>query len=198
MSTITLYDLNDYVDGQLSPFTIDLDDCSTPDDYLAKVCQGLWDIAIGGDVLSSRCTCCGHIYVGSVVFECDICSSIEIELKNTGAEWIIADYDNIPAQFVGTYALDSDYFEYKKALEASGMTPEAFEAGLLCEIDLYEIASMYHGKHSSDADFARECAEGMGDLPDVWPYSCIDWDYAARELMNDYVAENGHYFSLCY
>lgn len=37
-------------------------------------------------------------------------------------------------------------------------------------------------------EYAQELAEdcGMLDKEDKWPYTCIDWDHAARELRYDY------------
>ena len=43
--------------------------------------------------------------------------------------------------------------------------------------------------------YARELAEdcGLTDRPSGWPYYCIDWEYAARELKNDYSSTDvGH------
>ena len=43
--------------------------------------------------------------------------------------------------------------------------------------------------------YARELAEdcGLTDKPSGWPYYCIDWEYAARELKNDYSSTDvGH------
>jgi antirestriction protein len=130
--------------------------------------------------------------------ECNSCGSNEIETKMTGEEWIIADYEGIPARYVGTYDLDSDYFEYKKALEESGMTADAFNAGISCGLNPNEIVDAYQGEYSNDEDFAIHCADGMGvfDEAAAWPYSCIDWERAAREIMDDFTVENGHYFSL--
>lgn len=38
--------------------------------------------------------------------------------------------------------------------------------------------------------YARELAEdcGLTDKPSGWPFYCIDWEYAARELKHDYSA----------
>ena len=54
----------------------------------------------------------------------------------------------------------------------------------------------YSGQFSSDEDFARDMAEQLGSInKDVaWPYTCIDWEWAARELMYDYAEEDGYYF----
>jgi hypothetical protein len=39
-------------------------------------------------------------------------------------------------------------------------------------------------------DHAREMAEDMGAVKDdaSWPYTCIDWEQAARELQQDYTS----------
>jgi antirestriction protein len=59
-----------------------------------------------------------------------------------------------------------------------------------------ECQDAYSGKYDSDEDFAQDMAEQCGMLQDrvSWPYTCIDWEWAARELMYDYIEENGHYF----
>jgi hypothetical protein len=35
-------------------------------------------------------------------------------------------------------------------------------------------------------DYARELAEEVQGIPSGWPYTCIDWEKAARELAQDY------------
>jgi antirestriction protein len=69
-------------------------------------------------------------------------------------------------------------------------------AGLNCSIDLDLIADSYQGEYNSDEDFAEQYANGLGLLDKglQWPYNCIDWTQAARELMYDYVEDNGYYF----
>jgi antirestriction protein len=59
-----------------------------------------------------------------------------------------------------------------------------------------EAEETYCGEFSSDEDFARDMAEQLGDIKkDVsWPYTCIDWEYASKELMYDYSESNGYYF----
>ncbi len=62
--------------------------------------------------------------------------------------------------------------------------------------DLQNFEESYQGEFGSDEDFARDMAENLGEVPTAtqWPHHCIDWEYAARELMMDYSVENGHYF----
>lgn len=59
-----------------------------------------------------------------------------------------------------------------------------------------DMDEAYQGQYDSDEQFAKETAENLGEWPDneKWPHYCIDWEYAARELMHDYSEHNGYYF----
>ena len=54
----------------------------------------------------------------------------------------------------------------------------------------------YQGWWDTPEEFAQQLAEDIGNLtPDPgWPYSCIDWTQAARELMQNYWESDGYYF----
>jgi len=81
------------------------------------------------------------------------------------------------------------------ALDRSGIDADAFQAGYSLSIPLDSIADAYYGQYRNDSDFAYEYADQLGLIPDnVWPRNCIDWHQAARELMCDFIEENGHYF----
>jgi len=73
---------------------------------------------------------------------------------------------------------------------------EIIVAALECGINPSDIDEAYYGHYRSDEDFAQEMADQIGAISkDVsWPYTCIDWEYAAKELMYDYSESNGHYF----
>jgi len=63
--------------------------------------------------------------------------------------------------------------------------------------DLDDLEEAYSGKFDSDRDFAMDMADNIGSVDfknQPWPQYCIDWDYAARELMYDYFEIDGHYF----
>lgn len=61
-----------------------------------------------------------------------------------------------------------------------------------------DIEESYSGSYNSDEEFARDMAEQCGyEIPNTWPHRCIDWEYAARELMFDYAEQNGYYFRCC-
>ena len=59
-----------------------------------------------------------------------------------------------------------------------------------------EIDEAYNGSYKDDEDFAQDMADQLGAMnsSDQWPYTCIDWTYAAQELMYDYSEDGGHYF----
>ncbi len=61
---------------------------------------------------------------------------------------------------------------------------------------LDDFEEAYAGEYDTPEDFARDMADNLGaiDRNVSWPYTCIDWEHAARELMYDYTEENGHYF----
>jgi antirestriction protein len=73
---------------------------------------------------------------------------------------------------------------------------DVVDAALELGISVDSIKEAYSGEFSNDVDFAQNMAEEIGALKknETWPYTCIDWEYAARELMYDYSEQNGHYF----
>lgn len=55
----------------------------------------------------------------------------------------------------------------------------------------------YVGQYDSDKEFAQQFAEDIGAIDNIgtqWPTYCIDWEYAARDLMMDCWEEDGFYF----
>jgi len=93
-------------------------------------------------------------------------------------------------------------YEALEALEASHLDIEIVAAycenmGEAINADTISKAEeAYQGQYDSDEEFAQEFAEELGcmDKKASWPYTCIDWEWAARELMHDYFESNGHYF----
>ena len=98
------------------------------------------------------------------------------------------------------------YTEAKKAIKASDKDTvkevleeygeEVLKAGIYLGISPSDIAEAYQGEYDSDVDFAQQLADDLGsvDKNATWPQKCIDWEFAAKELMYDYCEENGHYF----
>ena len=63
--------------------------------------------------------------------------------------------------------------------------------------DLLDFEEAYQGQYEDDEEFAQEMAENTGSVDfknQSWPQYCIDWEYAARDLMTDYSEQNGYYF----
>lgn len=75
---------------------------------------------------------------------------------------------------------------------------EVLEAAYECDIEPDRVEECYVGEFDSDSAFAFDMAEQIGEIPNDnhWPHYCIDWQYAARELMYDYCSSNGHYFRI--
>ncbi len=88
-----------------------------------------------------------------------------------------------------------EVFEYGEAL-AKIDDIDMLNAGIDCDIDLDNIEEAYNGQFKSNEDFAQETAESLGEIPkgNNWPHYCIDWEWAAKELMSDYSESNGYYF----
>lgn len=68
----------------------------------------------------------------------------------------------------------------------------------LADVDISDIEDAYSGEYDSHEEFAEDMAYQLGyEIPNTWPHKFIDWEWAARELMYDYVEHNGHYFRNC-
>ncbi len=87
----------------------------------------------------------------------------------------------------------------REELIKQGNSAEAIDAYIALGIgddDLSNFEEAYSGEFENDEEFAQDMAENIGALAKEpqWPYTCIDWEFAARELMYDYSEENGYYF----
>ena len=104
----------------------------------------------------------------------------------------ITDYDEVPS----SYANEKDVWEFAEAFAECEQKIEVVEAALYCGVSADDIDEAYQGEYKDDQEFAMETADSMGavDKNANWPMNCIDWEYAAKELMYDYSDHNGHYF----
>lgn len=125
--------------------------------------------------------------------------SEEIELSDL--ELMFTDFEGFPDSL---YSESLSSPELDQIIEFSNLDEEErekIEAFISCfggdikqALEKYEDA--YAGQYDSDEDFAQDKAEQTGvDLNQGWPFNCIDWEQAARELMFDYHSDNGYYFS---
>ena len=92
-----------------------------------------------------------------------------------------------------------DAFDNGGAIAAFWGNSPDYNATLEAEEVLEAFYEAYCGQWDNDVDFAQNMAEEGGKIAhemenQVWPFTCIDWEYAARELMYDYWESNGYYF----
>lgn len=96
--------------------------------------------------------------------------------------------------------MKQETIEAKKALIKKGNDEKAINAYIALgtgDEDLSDFEESYCGTFRSDEEFAQEQATNIGPVDfknTQWPAYCIDWEYAARELMMDYSEQDGHYF----
>lgn len=168
MANITLYELSNYNSGRLLPHTFDLDDTPTYQDWLAAVSGWL--------------------------------RQLTRELGGLCEEWIVADVEGVPRQYVGEYSIDEAYWRYRESVNSSCLHESVFQAAAELDIPPDMVEELYQGEYDNDEDFAYSLAEDIGLLQDdvQWPYTCIDWEHAARDLMYDYGESAGHYFRTSY
>lgn len=67
---------------------------------------------------------------------------------------------------------------------------------IMSEPDLSNFEESYIGSYDTPEEFAQEQADTIGAMNNngQWPFYCIDWEYAARELMHDHSEHEKHYF----
>lgn len=96
----------------------------------------------------------------------------------------------------------NEFYEVLDAVEDSYLDIEAIEAyannfcGEWSAKVVEDASDAYIGEYDNDEDFAQEYAESTGAINQNknWPHYCIDWKWAARELMYDIFESNGYYF----
>ena len=120
----------------------------------------------------------------------------EIHADEEDPEFMFQDFEGFPKDYYGESGLDAEIWEW---LELDDDDRELWAAAQACfgEISFKNAQDAFQGQYDSDEEFAQEMADdcGMLDRDLSWPYTCIDWEWAARELMYDYSSHDGHYFS---
>ena len=117
-------------------------------------------------------------------------------------ELMITDFEGFPKAFYSESSMDfAKLYDYLEAVAECTLSEEIVE--LYADYSIYDITEAptkaveaYEGHFENDRAFAYHTAEANGSLRDDlrWPYSCIDWEQAATELMMDYFKVKGHYF----
>jgi len=114
---------------------------------------------------------------------------------------IRTDADNVKVDvFNKTYSGDQ-FLEFAEEVEKSDLNPEiivAYIAGSSWDISdaVASCEEAFSGEFANDVEFAEDMAEQIGAIEKGlnWPYTCIDWERAAKELMYDYFEQDGYYF----
>jgi len=111
-------------------------------------------------------------------------------------EFMFQDFEGFPSEMYSESGGIDEIYTYLDFIESSHLEADVIQAGLALDIPLESIEDAYNGSHNSDEDFAYYMAEACGfEESSTWPHNHIDWDSAARDLMQDYNGHDGHYFS---
>lgn len=165
MAHITFYSLSDYNNAQLIDHTINLDLIDSYDEFMEEISDWLADLTESMD---------------------------DGELRE---EYIVADYEDIPSEYVGEWSLDREYFDFKKVADELGY--EVVKAGVDLGIPLESIEDAYLGEYESMEDYAEEYIDSTGMLSEVPESLRYYFDTAAfaRDLSMDVNEQDGHFFS---
>lgn len=100
------------------------------------------------------------------------------------------------SESIGGYETLENIFDFAEAFAECDQDPEIVASALECGVAGSDIDEAYQGSYRDDEGFAQEMAESLGaiDKDAGWPQNCIDWEFAAKELMYDYCEHGGHYF----
>jgi len=123
---------------------------------------------------------------------------IELSIK-TGElceEWIICDAEDVPREFLGTWSIDSAYFELMEAINDSCYDAGVFYAASVLGIPLDKVEDAYYGEYASDETLAEDYADSTGMLDSI-PENLqlyFDFEMFGRDLAMDFSEHAGHYF----
>ena len=112
--------------------------------------------------------------------------------ENEVTDWFISEADGLADYFVSDGALNDDLWEWND----NGYDESVNIAAVQLQMESDEVDERYRSTFSSDIEFAQEHYFITMDQTDlsIWPFSHIDWESAAEDLMDDYLECDGHYF----
>jgi antirestriction protein len=125
----------------------------------------------------------------------------ELHKDERDPEFMFQDWENDPLNLISECSIDNNIYEIYNELKSSGIDLDLFGSFISHlgvpanskSIDYY--TNSYCGYYDSDSDFAESFAITiLWTSISSWPYNCIDWDHAAKELMRDHFKIDGHYF----
>lgn len=113
-------------------------------------------------------------------------------------EIMITDFEGFPRALYCECGNLEQVMAYLSMVEESSYDSEVYESylamhdmpGTIAELE-EQVESAYMGEFTSKIDFAHFVFEDH-EIPEGLPYSCIDWNWVARDL--DFTSHNGHYF----
>ncbi len=111
----------------------------------------------------------------------------------------VESYDGVPKRLMAADGPSRAAWDYIEAMasDRNDYAPEVYWAAAALGISADDVEEAYQGQFHSDEEFAQTLADDLGLIQNdlSWPYNCISWPDAARELLSsDYCTENGHYF----
>lgn len=111
----------------------------------------------------------------------------ELHQDESDPELMFQDWEDIPEGRVSESHLDEGVWDWLELDEDDReMLAAWFELGRGDDIE--EAREAFQGVWDTERDFAENLADDIGAINDnaSWPYTCIDWERATRELMYDY------------
>ena len=111
-------------------------------------------------------------------------------------EFMFMDTEGPTLGMVEESSIDPELFSYVNVLDTGDMLMfDAYLRNVGCG-SFRDAQEAFCGQYKDDEDFAYSMAHELGNMneKDSWPYTCIDWKQAARELMYDYFSQDGYYF----
>ena len=167
--TITFYSLSDYNNGLLISREFDLTQFANLDDLHEAISEWLADV-----------------------------TSNMMQDDEIREEWIVADAEDVPSRYLGTYDLDPEFFEFLEVCNA--LDSSIVMAGVDAGIPLDSIEEAYRGHYESDTELAYNFVDETGMLDNMpETIKCyFDFEAFGRDLAMDYVESDGHYFLASY
>jgi len=95
-------------------------------------------------------------------------------------EFMFQDFEGFPKEFYNESSVSNELFEWVALddgdREAVVRYADAFGYGYASDNTVEQARDAFHGTASSEADFAQELAEELGEVPDDFPsWIVIDW-----------------------
>ena len=116
----------------------------------------------------------------------------ELHADEADPELMFQDHEDIPDGMVSESHISEDLWDWLALDEDDRNILAAYRDCMSDDSgDIDKARDAFQGAYDSAEDFAQELAEELyGDAPRGagWPFSCIDWERAARELMMDYTS----------